>query len=414
MAWNVGSLGVLGLSGIALNVVIGRWAGAAALGVFNQAYAIYIFASQLAVGGLQFSVLHYVSWRPDERREVGEISSSALALAALLSLAVAAAVAAGRGLAAALLDSPAVGRALLAVAPGLVFFSLNKVLLAVLNALAHMRAFAVFQSLRFALILGGVVGILAAGLDPALLAGAFSLAEAALAVVLGLYVVLRAAPLGPRRVRRSWLARHGVFGWKSFLSGTLSELNTRVDVLCLGFFLSDRLVGVYSFAAILAEGFNQLPYVVRNNLDPLIGNRFADGQRQRIEHYARRVRRVFWPAMAAAGLAGVLVYPWLLRLLFDGGGDFAASGGVFAILVLGVVVSAGHRPFLGVLAQGGRPEAYTLLVTLVVAGNLAGNLLAIPFLGIHGAALATAAMLVAESALLVVFARRLFALELWR
>ena len=50
VAWNVGSLAVLGVSGILLNVLIGRCYDEAALGVFNQALAAYIFFSQLAVG----------------------------------------------------------------------------------------------------------------------------------------------------------------------------------------------------------------------------------------------------------------------------------------------------------------------------------------------------------------------------
>ena len=53
------------------------------------------------------------------------------------------------------------------------------------------------------------------------------------------------------------------------MSGILTEVNTRVDILVLGYFHGDTLVGVYSFAAILAEGFSQLPMVVRRSIDPL-------------------------------------------------------------------------------------------------------------------------------------------------
>ncbi len=411
VAFNVASLAVLGLSGIAINLLIARFGGARDLGVFNQAYAVYIFASQLAVGGLQFSVLHFVSHRAADRAACARIASSALFLAALTSLAVAALIAASRGLAGRLLDSAGVELALLAVTPGLFLFSLNKVILSVLNGLRQMRAFAIFQALRFILILVGVGLILWLELAGALLAGAFSLAEGVLLIALAAYLERRVLPIRWRSVERPWLRRHLAFGWKSFLSGTLSELNTRVDVLTLGLFLSDRVVGIYSFAAIFAEGLNQLPYVVRNNLDPLLGNRFADRDLKRIEWYSRKIRTLFWPGMALLGIVAVGVYSAMISLLFAGT-DFASSGVVFAILVLGVVLSAGYRPFLGILLQGGEPGRYTQLTTLVVAGNLAGNLLLIPVFGMRGAAAATAAMLVAEALLVVLYARRLFGVRL--
>ena len=411
VAFNVASLAVLGVSGIAINLLIARFGGAQDLGVFNQAYAVYIFASQLAVGGVQFSVLHSISRQADDPQECARIASSALALAALTSLGVGALVAATRGAAGRLLDSPGVETALLALAPGLVLFSINKVILSVLNGLRQMRAFAVFQALRFVFILLGVGVILWLGIAGELLAGAFSLAEGLLLILLAVYVERRVAPIRWRQVRRRWLRRHVAFGWKSFLSGTLSELNTRVDVLTLGLFLSDRVVGIYSFAAIFAEGLNQLPYVVRNNLDPLLGNRFADGDLRRIEWYSRKIRSLFWPGMALLGVVAVGVYSAMIGLLFADG-DFAASGGVFAILVLGIVLSAGYRPFLGILLQGGEPARYTQLTALIVAGNLAGNLLLIPVFGMHGAAAATAAALVAEALLVVIYARRLFGVRL--
>jgi len=408
--WNVGSLVVLGLSGIAINFLIARWGTPEDLGVFNQAYAIYIFTSQLAVGGLQFSVLHYVS-RSSERELDARISSSAIALAALLSMLIGLVVFWGREAAGSVLESPAVAKALLAVCPGLVFFSLNKVLLSVVNGLRQMRAFAVFQSLRFALIVAGVAVMLVLDMEGAYLAGSFTVAEAVLLLLLVVYFEWQALPIRLRHVRGRWLRRHAVFGARSFLSGTLSELNTRVDILVLGFFLTDETVGVYSFAAILAEGFNQLPYIVRNNLDPLLGRRFADGSVARIREYARSVRRVFWPGMAIAGALAISAYIVLLRLLFTGTA-FAGSAGVFAILILGSVLSAGHRPFAGILLQGGRPTAYTLLIGAVVALNFIGNLLLIPLLGIHGAAIATAAALIVEAALVVWLAWKFFRVRL--
>jgi O-antigen/teichoic acid export membrane protein len=46
--WNIVSLGIAGVCGIVVNYLVGEVYGPAALGVFNQVFAVYVVASQLA------------------------------------------------------------------------------------------------------------------------------------------------------------------------------------------------------------------------------------------------------------------------------------------------------------------------------------------------------------------------------
>ena len=50
LLFNYASLAILATSGLVANLVVARLMGEAALGVFNQSFAIYIACSQLAVG----------------------------------------------------------------------------------------------------------------------------------------------------------------------------------------------------------------------------------------------------------------------------------------------------------------------------------------------------------------------------
>ncbi|MEM7582220.1 MAG: oligosaccharide flippase family protein [Acidobacteriota bacterium] len=397
--WNVASLAVLAASGILLNVVIARAAGAEALGVFNQVFAIYIFLSQLSVGGIHLSVLKQVSHHVDDPQRCSRITVSALTACFALSTAVGLLTFGLGELVGRALGSPAVGTGMLWIAPGLVFFALNKVLLNALNGAAAMRAYAVFQALRFVLIVGVVVAILVQGWPAATLAASLTAAEVVLTPLLLITIQRRLWPLRLSAHRQSWLREHLSFGARGFLSGALGEINTRVDILVLGVFTSDVRVGIYSFAAILAEGFSQLPIVLRRNVDPLLGAAFASGDLERIGRHARELRRVFVPAMAAIGAVAVLGYPLALELLV-GAGDFAASSRVFTILMIGVVINSAYRPFLGILLQSGNPGRHTLLVAALVAANLIGNVLLIPWLGLDGAACATALVFVLEALLI--------------
>src|SRR5215471_19871929 len=79
--WNVGSLALLGASGVVINSIIGHYQSPESLGVFNQAFAFYIVLSQLAVGGMQFSIVKYVSHTDDADLMATVISSALLAIA---------------------------------------------------------------------------------------------------------------------------------------------------------------------------------------------------------------------------------------------------------------------------------------------------------------------------------------------
>lgn len=410
--WNVGSLGVLGASGVAINYVIGRYRGESALGVFNQVYAIYIVLSQFAIVGVHSSVLMHVSYNQGDTEKCSHITSAAMLLGLMMSAVVCLAIYWAR----VWLDrlySPDVVAGLVYVIPALLFFSLNKILMSVLNGLRNMRAYAVFNAMRFVFILATIIAVIALGLRAECLPVGFTVAEVLLFVGLMIYVNAALFALRMPQSLRAWLAEHLWYGARGALSGIISDLNTRVDVLMLGYFTTDKAVGIYTMAATLAEGFLQLPVILQRNLNPIIGKCFAERAPGRIEEAARRVRRIIHPAMAAVGLAAALAYPLLIRALLPGQ-EFGASWPVFCILAVSVVVQSGYIPVGGILFQGGRPGAQTWLMACSLGLNALLNIALIPMWGIVGAAVATAVAYVLQAVLLLVFAKRLFGVRLWR
>jgi O-antigen/teichoic acid export membrane protein len=411
--WNVGSLGVLGVAGVVLSFVIGGCLGEAALGVFNQVYAAYVFLGQLAVGGVHTSVLKHVSHKQDDAAACSHAASTALALAFVLSAVACVVAYSAREWIGRLMESPDVATGLAWVIPGLLFFSLNKVLLNVLNGVRHMRAFAVFNSLRFALILGTVLVLIVMKAPPERLPLGFSVAEVLLFIGLMVYVNVRLFVLRLGPAPASWLREHVSFSVRGGLSGILSGLNVRVDVLMMGYFCSDHAVGVYALAASVASGFLQLPAILQRNVNPILGKCFAEGNSARIEEATRKIRRLVHPGMALLGLAAVAVYPLAIKVILPGR-DFGDSWPVFCVLMLGTAVVSGYLPMGGILLQGGRPGAQTLLMACTITANAVMNALMIPHFDAIGAATATACAYVLQVVLLLTLARRFFGLSLWR
>jgi len=206
---------------------------------------------------------------------------------------------------------------------------------------------------------------------------------------LSLPLVVQQLRLRPALVCRSWLDRHLAFGARGLLSGVFLELNTRIDVLAIGLFLSDADVGRYSIAAVFAEGLYQCLIVVRNQLNPLLARLVLERDPAPVQRLVHNAWRYLYPGMIVAYLVGLgalqLVLSQELRLP-----DPGATRACYLILGAGVLVVSGFVPFDGALLHAGRPAHYTLLTFLVTLSNLLLNLLLIPWFGIQGAALGTA------------------------
>jgi len=266
-----------------------------------------------------------------------------------------------------------------------------------------MKVFAVCQAARFILIVGFVLCASLYDAPAEVLSAAFTFGEIVLSIFLTPYVLIRAGRSKGRL--RPWFRIHAGFGAKSALSGLLMEANLRVDVITIGVFSSDPLVGVYSFAALLIEGFYNLLVVVRNNVNPLLVVWLRDKRPDLLIDFVRRTRIYLYPLTALAGCLLIAVYPSALTFVSD---DPIFRDGWVPLIILtsGVVLYSGTLPFDSILLQMGNPGTHTLFVAAITATNIGLNVLAIPVLGLVGAALATAVSMVLGILYLNLFVKR--------
>ncbi len=396
--WNLASLAVLGVSGILLKSIIGRYYDAVALGVFNQTLAAWFIFSQLAVAGIDRSTLRAVAEHAGDRERLRGIVAGALVATVVLSALVTALYWGSIGWLSQWFNHSANMPVGLAVAaPGLFFFAINKVLLGVVNGAQRMRAFALYQTLRYAIPLFGLLGFLVLDVGRAHgneIAVVFSIAEtllfAALILDVRRFVALSLAPAW-----RKWTREHVRYGAKSVASGVLFELNTYVDVFVIGHFMTEADVGIYSFAAVLAVGFFQILLVLQSIYNPILAREIAAGRFATLHTTIARGRRRTYAGMAALGLVAVLAYPHVL-LLLTGKAEFLASWTPFNCLVLGTVLASGYIPFAQTLLMSGHPGWNTAYMTATVAINAIACWLTVPAYGLVGAALSTAFSMLAS------------------
>jgi O-antigen/teichoic acid export membrane protein len=404
VTWNLGSVVILGVASLGINVLIGHYTDAEGVGVFGQVFVVYMLLAQLAAGGIHASVLKHTAQYADDATARGASLLAGVALAALLSVPVVLVGWLTMDLVGAVFGSPEVGRGLRYALPGCGFFAVNKVLLAYLNGRRFMRAYAVFQGSRYILILACVWGLAASRARSLYLPGALTIGELALLIGLLSFIAVIDRPKASAQVT-DWLPRHFVFGVKALLGGVLIEVNTKIDIMTLGVLASDRVVGVYVLASYGFQALMQVAAVLRTNFNPLLTRMYYSQQPRDVAGAVRSGIRLSYAALAVLIAISVGGFYVLAKHVMPGA-EFSASLPLFGVLVGGMIVVAGYLPFRMILVQTGYPGYQALFWGVSTISSLALCILLIPRLGAYGAATATSLSLILSVLYLRVLGRR--------
>lgn len=406
IGWSLGSFVILALSGIIINIVIAIFKDAQALGIFNQAYSFYIIISQIAVIGLHYSVLRNAALYKDDPEELGTMLFSALLPATIIGGSVAVIVYFSSPFIGSAFDSEQTGTATGVAALGLALFPLNKVLISFINGLREMKAFSFLQSTRY-LLIAVIVCFFALGDLPFVYSTiSFFIAELVTVVTSLLFILSRRLIVFPR-IRLHWIKSHILFGTKGLLAGIFLEINTRVDVLMLGFFLSDTAVGIYSFAAMLFDGLYHLLALIRVNFNPYLVTALKEKRYEQIQSLFGR-SRLYVPIVMAFFSLGIIAAFWILTVyLFP---ETNLNQGLLCLVILlgCLTLLSGYIPFDNLTLVGGHPGYQTVQQMLAVTANIVGNYLFIPLFGIEGAAIGTSLSYFASVIILIIMTKRFF------
>lgn len=397
--WNVGSLIILSMVGVSLTVLIAHFYGAKILGIFNQTYAIYTISSQFAAGSIHLSCQRHIAEFPHNKKRCAQIISAGLIATLMTASVIVVLIFFLRNIFGNLLKSPDVSVSLIYILPGLLFFAVNKTLIAILNGFRLMKDYAIAQSLRYLLIITLLITAIILQVAGDKISFIFSGAE----IILFFYLILRYQKLLRLTWKfDNWFRRHLIFGYKSLLGNVLVDVNTRVDVLILGYFTTDQTVGIYSFASMLAEGFYQLIVALKVNINPILANIFSHHKISELKKTILTGIRLTYSVTAVLGILGILLYPLFVRLLVPGQ-DFMLSWHVFIILMVGIILCSGYLPFQMLFVQTGLPLYYTYLITITFVSNVILNLILVPRIGMNGSALATSLAILISVLFLKIF-----------
>ncbi|WP_313950766.1 oligosaccharide flippase family protein [Accumulibacter sp.] len=409
IAWSMGSFFVLAISGIVINVAVTALRDAAALGVFNLAYAVYIVISQLAIWGIHYSVLRHAAFFKENPVERGTMLFTAAAMALVSGVLAAALTVLAEPLFAAIFESSQTAAAVRYSALGLLLFPLNKVLLAYLNGLQEMRVFSILQGFRYLMVMLTVTAIAASSLPIELATLAFFVAEVGTA--LGAVVwFIKCRPTESMTFSAVWVRKHFAFGTKGLAGGMFAEVNSRIDVLLIGFFLNDRATGIYSFAAMLVDGLYQVLAMIRINFNPVLVGAVRDGNWEQARRLRIQSRRFVQPVVLVLSMLLVIAYYVLAAWMVPGKGLLEGLPSLL-ILLAGLNLISVLVPFDNLMVVSGHPGYQAAQQMTAVGANIIMAAVLLPLIGIEGAALGTALSYLCGILMLVIFSSRLLG---WR
>jgi O-antigen/teichoic acid export membrane protein len=396
VAWTGGSFVIQVIAGALINFSILYFLNAEALGVFNQIYAIYAIVGQLTVFGIHDSVLKHVAEFADNEASLADFRSSEL----LNTISVAGVMCGmGLGLMGALIlgglssiagevfDSRFISVGTLYLAPGIFLFVTNKVLISVLNGQRQMKFFALASGIRVLGILSLVLLVIFFYPQYENFGLAFTLAEVPVFMII---FALRPFRLCAKAsLLKKWILRHLHFGVRSSIHSIVAEAFIRVDVLMLGVFMSDRAVGIYSFAAFFAEGIYQLPIVVRNMNNPILVKLLIEKNTEKFVAFTRKTGMLSLGITTVVAATTAAIYP-MLDVAFEPE-VIRESTMVLWVLLSGMVFYSLFVPFDFLFLIGGRPGTQSLFMLGNLSFNVLLNALLIPELGLLGACVASVA-----------------------
>lgn len=406
IAYSTGSFVILAISGIVINIVVIASRDAAALGIFNIAYAVYIIASQLAVWGFHYSVLRHSAYYAGDSEVRGNMLFTAILCSIFMGVIAASLVFYGQPVFGSVFDSVPTGIAIRNAAIGLVLFPLNKVLIAYLNGLRHMKAYAVLQAIRYLSVMFLVTAFVLTDLPIETATYCFIVAESITSILAAIYI-WRLRLAGPMRVSFVWVWRHFKFGTKGLPAGMFAEVNSRADVLLIGALLGERETGIYSFAAMLADGLYHVLAMVRINFNPLL----VAAVRDKEWGVARSLRvnsfKYVLPVTVLLSMLLIVAYYVFSDWIMGPEKELIEGLPSLIILLIALTMICVFVPFDNLLMVSGYPGFQTAQQLVLVGSNIIVALALLPILGIEGAAIGTGISYLAGITMMILFARKL-------
>ena len=374
---------ILAVSAILNNIIIGNAYGSEGLGVFNQVVAFYFIASTFAALGLNNATLKHASVESNDKSELKYLLSTNLYITLISSSIISTIIFLSTIYTPFLYSNNLVARSVTFISVALPFFGINKNLLSYLNALRQIKLFSIIRSLRWILLLIVLLIFTRANVSIEYTPLVFAISEIFLTIAL---IIINKDSIG-FSFSRKWAKISLSFGIQSFLAEILSISNDKVDLLIIGYLLSVKEVGIYSFAVSIARGILQIPVVFLQNFNPIVAKLWAENKKEQLNGYVKKIKKFSLIILLPSWFLISILYYILINYIMIN--EYADSFFIFLVLSIGIFIFSNFSWTGLMLIMGGFLKQNLIRILFMLIFSTTSLFIITSSLGLWGATIAT-------------------------
>ena len=402
--WSFISLVIASFSHLLLRIVLGKELGPSGLGLYTLVFTLYMFGMQFAAFGIGAALTKYIAQHHDDLPKIREYVTSGV-LGSMVSGTV-------MGILLYLLSgiisiqffhNPEMTDLLKITAFCFPFIAMQKVVIGTLNGMRKMKLYAIVNIVQnvsvmlvsIALVMMfdmGVRGAVIGYVVPTILMGVLSL------------TLIRDNFSIKMGILRTALSEISLFGFYVVLANSIGMINTQVDSLMIGHFMSETDVGYYAVAVLFMQAITLLPQAVQRVTNPSIARYYG------IKNYGN-IRSLIKETMLKISLITIVIALFLaifgkllIEIIFTI--EFLPAYVPLLILLIGYSIYAAFVSVGSGLSSIGKIQIVFRISLVCAILNTLLNIILIPRFGLIGAASATSISLIFTTLINMHFVRK--------
>jgi len=393
------------ITGFLLNVIIGRSLDASAFGLFTMTFTIYTIISLFGSLGIPSAIVRFVATYKEDKEKMNVFVSCGVINSLLVGIFICIMVFIFSDTFAKIFNMPKLSELIKIASFGLPFLMLNNVLIGIFNGLREMKSYAFRNIIRSILLL--VLTVLLLYIEQDVQGAVLALVLSEIFTSLLLIVKIKDINIFNFTFYNFLSTTKELikFGSQLFLANIIWVTNTYVDTLLVGYFLTDKDVGIYAVAVAIARVLRMLSGVVSTVTYPAISEYHSKGVKDSIEALINEVMRYMLAFLSLIGLFVIIFASDIILILFKKS-EYLPATVPLQILVFGTIffgaVGAVGSAFSGV----GRPDIAWKISLVDLTVNITLDVILIPILGISGAAIGTTVSLFTELILNIILFKK--------